>query len=217
MSVSTPTVRFLSARTHSLIRALGPLVAACASARWQDGVNSYVADHPAVAPIALVFLIGALLVEQSRRFLLVTLCFGIGVLALKDAFGGAPIPVQMNHPIIQTALTFAWVAIAGTSLIAGIGLAGHPFAPGPRTAYFLATSAYLVCSGIMGIMRAGDWGSGVVLATGLAALIGVASARRGAIESDEELDDESVFEASQEMRTRAVAAREWHDSGLTTR
>ena len=216
MALSTPATRFLSANTLILIRVLAPLTAACASVRWQDDVNRFVASHPAVAPIALVALIGALLVEPSRRFLLVTLCFGIGVLSLKDAFGGSSLPAQLDHPFAQGALQIAWVVIAATALVSGFGLARRPYAALPRTGYFVATSAYLVCNGVMGILRAGDWGSAIVLGTGIAALIGVATARREVDVPEEEQDDLGVYEASQESRTQAVAAREWHDSGFTT-
>src|SRR5258708_34468892 len=69
-----------------LLRIALPLSAAYLVLHSEDALGALAQSRPGVVPVGIAALLGGLLVPYVRQWLIVALCFGIGILAVRDSF-----------------------------------------------------------------------------------------------------------------------------------
>ncbi len=197
-----------------LLRILIPFAAAYLVISSEGLLAELVRIRPGVLPVAMVSLLGALLFAPVRRWLIVTLCFGISLLALRDSLRFVPLPAEIDYVFVERAYPLVWgfLAILGTA--AGIGEALAPGAIWARRCYFGAAAIYFCGHGLFGLLRTGNWESLALLLMGFGACAGMIFAHKiVAAEVYAEPMDEDLIEQAERMKQRAesMAAREWRD------
>ena len=178
---------------------LGPKIAELARAR------------PGFVPVGMAALLAGLLHPRIRHWFIISLCFSVSLLALKDTFRSAPLPVPLDRPFFHAMYPGAWFLVALLAAAAGVLEALHPGSVAARRCYFATASIYFVGHGFTMFLWEASWEALVVLITGLVAGIGVGFAQR--LDVGEEfstlMDEEEAARA--ERRAQAVAAHEWRE------
>src|SRR5512143_448663 len=62
-----------------------PLLAACLIIWLEPLLGQLAQDRPGIVPVVVLSLIVGIILPESRRWLLVTLCFGVALMAFRDA------------------------------------------------------------------------------------------------------------------------------------
>ncbi|MCL5283092.1 MAG: hypothetical protein M1330_00015 [Armatimonadetes bacterium] len=107
-------------------------------------------ERHAVFSIALFIFVAILLSPKMRHILIVSLSFGVGFLAIRDAEWHGPLPAILNTLLIRSVVyPFVWGSIAGLSLTAGAVESFSPGKPLTRRCYFAAAALYFTGHGFM--------------------------------------------------------------------
>jgi hypothetical protein len=171
-------------------------------------------ERPGVLPVAMVALVAALLSAYIRRWLIVTLCFGISLLALRDTFRIVPLPPAVDYVWVERIYPFGWGLLALLAAIAGAMEALRPGSVLARRFYFGAASLYFSGHGLISFLKAYNWQSMILFLTGLVALVGVFTAHKIVAAEDagaQEDEDIRALEEDNTRRAQRLAAREWRD------
>ena len=171
-------------------------------------------ERPGIVPVALVGLVAGFVLPFARRWLVVTLCFGVGLLALRDTFGTHLLPAALDFEGVNRIYPFGWGFLAALAFFAGIGEAVHPGSVWARRCYFGVAALYFLGHGIISFIKVPNYQSGILAVVGLVALYGVRMADKvvEAEEEDEVLDEDirAIIE-NQSDRSKKLASREWTD------
>jgi len=196
-----------------LLRLFGPLAAAYLLIQLEPYLTVWSQRRPGLLVVAMVALLGGMLLPHVRQLLIVTLCFGISLLALQDTFRPVLPPPTLDYAIVERMYPFAWALLALLAAIAGLMEALKPGSVWARRFYFGAASLYLSGRGLNGLLRYLNWESTVLLVTGIVAGVGVFFAHRIVAAEVEALGEEMVETQGEHSARRAatVAAREWRD------
>ncbi|MCC6729048.1 MAG: hypothetical protein IT208_06890 [Chthonomonadales bacterium] len=202
----------------SALRLLVPLGAALTLIYTEPYLTRFAASHQGVLPLAMFSLVGAILVTRVRRWLIVTLCFGVALLALRDAAGPVRLPAELDYDygaILGPLSPVIWGLVA---LLAGAAGAVEALRPGTvlaRRCYFGTAALYLAGHGALGLLARVDVASAVLLVTGIASGVGVFTAGQIVAREEDEAPlepDIAAMRESQRQRAEALASREWKDA-----
>jgi hypothetical protein len=201
-------------RYKALLRIVLPLTAALAVIRLEPYLTELVRNRPGVLPVAMFGLIGCLLIPRIRQMMIVTLCFGIMLLAMHDAFGNPRLPAAIDYLILERLYPLAWGALALLAFASGLAEALRPGEVWARRCYFGAAAVYLCGHGLLAFLRYPSVQSAILFATGLFALAGVfMAARIVSRENEEEIEEDlRMLAVNMENRSRVMAAREWKEA-----
>lgn len=197
------------------LRVFGPLAVAYSAIKLEAQLTALVQSRPGVLPVAMVAMLAGLLVPQVRRALIITLCFTISLLALQDAVTRVHLPAEFDYVGVERLVPYGWAALSILAATAGLAEALHSESVWARRCYFGAASLYFTGHGLLGYAHQPNWGSLVLLGTGIIAAFGVVFAHRiVAAEQETGLDDEDLKAQAERdaRRAEALAAREWRDS-----
>jgi hypothetical protein len=174
-------------------------------------------NRPGVLPVAMAALLGGLLLSHVRRWLIVTLCFGVSLLALRDSIY-PKVPPELDRIYdgieMKSLYQFGWMLLASLAAVAGAGEALRPGLVWARRCYFGAASLYLSGHGVIGLLRQMNAESLVLLVCGVVALAGVFMAHRivAAEEEEQGHEDLRALEEQRARRAEQLAAREWREN-----
>ena len=178
---------------------LGPRIAELARVR------------PGFVPVGMAVLLGGLLHPRVRHWFIISLCFSVSLLALKDTFRPAPLPPAIDHTVFHAVYPFVWLTVAMLAAAAGVLEALNPGGIAARRCYFATASLYFMGHGFTMFLWEANWEGLVVLLTGIVAGFGVGFAHR----LDFSVDSSTLMEegdiARAERRRAAIAAHEWRD------
>lgn len=208
-------MRYPKANTLSgiLLRLSAPLLAAYLMIRLEPVFSTLAAERPGVLPVAMVALIGGILTPRVRRWLIVTLCYCIALLAIRDV-SATTLPPVLNYPQIERLVPAGWATLAALASLAAIMEARVPGSVGGRRCYFGAASLYFIGHGLFGFLKSANWSSLVLLVTGVIAMAGVFYAPRIVLAENEMEEDEDMRALAEReaMRAARLASREWKDT-----
>jgi hypothetical protein len=199
-----------------LLRLVIPLLSAYLLIEVEPILGALAQDRPGIVPVATVAFIFGLISAPVRRWLIVTLCFGVTILAVRDTFREVILPPSLNYVFIDKTYPFAWGAIAILGGFAAVGEALRPGTIWARRCYFGAAALYFLGHGSLGFLKTPNWHSTIMMAVGLVSLSGVFMADRVLEEDDEEEPmDEDMRELAKQNAQRAsrLAAKEWRENG----
>jgi hypothetical protein len=170
-------------------------------------------------PILLFMLLSAILHPRLRALMIVTLCYGVAGMALRDAFfaRSIPMPPDMDYLILDTARPIALCIIAALALAAAIGETRQPGTVWARRCYFSAAGLYFIGIGLINIGWHSSWRGYMLLATGLIALGGclyapliVASEQEASL-PDAPADEAQFQQERDDKHQRTLRIKEWRD------
>ena len=176
---------------------------------------AFAVNHPGLLPIALVSLVTCFLLPATRRWIVVTLCFGICLLAWRDTFRTVWIPPAIDYVFVEKIYPFGWALLAALAFVAGIVEALRPGSLWARRCYFAAAAVYFGGHGLFSFVKYPNWQSAVMMSTGILAVFGMFNAHK--IVANEKVDypeDEDIRELAAEnsRRTARLADREWREA-----
>lgn len=200
------------------VHILVPLGIAYALLKAESTLGQLAKDRPGIVPVAMVALVAGFVLPFARRWLVVTLCFGVGLLALRDTFGEHLLPAQLDFEGVNRIYPFGWGALAVLAFFAGIGEAVHPGSVWARRCYFGAAALYFLGHGVISFIKIPNWQSAVLAVVGVVALFGVKLADR-VVEAEEEYEpleeDIKAIVERQNERSSRLSSREWVDPSET--
>jgi hypothetical protein len=204
----------LAAWKRALIWVAAPFVIALAVIELEGWLANAAIARPGILPVVMVALVAGMLMPTARRWLIVTLCFGIGLLAFRDTFRIVPIPAEIDYVIVEQLYPVGWMSLSLLAFGAGIAEALRPGSVWARRCYFAAAFVYFTGHGLISFLKFHQWQSLVMLATGAIAVFGIATAKR-VIASEDDTTEEADIKALAEQNARRsarIADREWRES-----
>lgn len=215
--------------TGPIIRILLPAAIAALLIYSEPWLTYLAQTRPGVLPVAMVVLLGGLLLGRVRRWLIVTLCYGITLLAARDvilAYNGILIPpslpavidyvnVEAVYSVVRSLHPYGWALLAMLSAVAGTLEAIRPGSVVARRYYFGSAALYFMGHAFFGLVKQPSWESIVLLLIGLVAFAGIFLAHRiVAAEEVADQEDEDIRQMAASLRRRAenLALREWRDN-----
>jgi hypothetical protein len=175
----------------------------------------FAVDHPGLLPVVMVSLVGCFLLPGVRRWIVVTLCFGISLLAWRDTFRPVWLPSSIDYVFVERIYPFGWALLAVLALVAGVAEALRPGSLWARRCYFAAATVYFGGHGLFSFIKYPNWQSAVLMATGTVAIFGIFNAHKIVANERAVLpDDEDIRALADETRRRSarLANREWLDA-----
>lgn len=173
-------------------------------------------------PLATLLAVSILVHPRLRHLLMITLCYGVSFLALRDIvrLQRVWLPPQLNYEGYEVARNVALLAVAGLAAMAGVVETRQPGTVWARRCYFGAASLYFLGMGVVNFFWRFSWQALLLCGTGLTAGLGCAFADRIVATEAEEIEDslpsDEVLQQAREAAHRArLQTREWRDT-LTT-
>ena len=196
------------------VRIAIPLVGAFLMIGLEPQFTRLVQDRPGTLPVAMVALLGGLLLARVRRYLIVTLCFSISLLAISDAINNVP-PAIIDTTTVDAFYPYGWAILAMLAAGAGVGEAICAGSVLARRCYFATAALYFSVHGLLSLLRIVSWEGVALVVTGLVAWMGVLMAHRivaAEIEDAPEDDDIRVMSEQNARRAAQLASKEWLDT-----
>jgi hypothetical protein len=153
----------------------------------------------------------ALLHPRIRHWFIITLCFSISILAVRDSFGPDALPPVLSHGFFFAIYPAVWISIAACAALAGILEAIQPGGKEAWRFYFAAVFAYFVGHGFLGYLSDPRINYLVLLCVGLAAGLAMGFIDRMDSRRTEPDHFQEREAAAAERRRTVLAAREWQD------
>jgi hypothetical protein len=209
-----PDSTWMNERVKQLLRIVLPLAAAYVVIDSDTALIALAKARPGIVPVSIFALLGGLLVPYVRHWMIVSLCFGIALLAVKDSFWTNG-PVHGFDSIwVARGYKVAWGLLALFAAAAAVGEAVKPDSILARRCYFAVAALYFGGHGVTGFLKKPSWESLILVVTGIVAVAGAIFADR-IVSSEEENqpEDEDVLAHRERVarRTAALASREWRD------
>jgi len=169
-----------------------------------------------------MLLMAALLQQRLRQFLVVTLCYGVGFLAVRDTNRvlQIPLPPALNYDWADALRPIGLWSVAALAAIAGVGESVKPGTVWARRCYFAASALYFTGVGMINYAANHSWRGVVLIFTGITALIGCLFAHRvveaEVVVSDEDVPSDEVAQQKREEAHRAaLKTKEWQGNILS--
>jgi hypothetical protein len=207
----------LNARTTVVLRIACSLACAVTFVALERPLTVLASQRPGVLPIAMCALIWGLLVPRFRQTLIVTLCFGIALIAAISTGRALVLPADADYVWVESIYPLIWVAISVLTAVAGVQEAVRPGSVPAARCYFAAVALYMGgCGGLMWLQKP-TVEAVVALGIGMLAVVAVVYARRiigPASEGDwtPAEDDLQELDRHRAERAAALAAKEWKEN-----
>ncbi|MEP6754240.1 MAG: hypothetical protein ABJA67_01965 [Chthonomonadales bacterium] len=201
-------------RFSMIMRILVPLGLSITLLKLEPVLGQLAQERPGIVPVSMVALIAGFLLPFARRWLIVTLCFGVGLLALRDTFGEHLLPAAVDFVFVNRVYPFGWGALAILAFSAGVGEAIHPGSIWARRCYFGAAALYFLGHGVVSFIKVANYQSVILMMVGLVALSGVFMADRVVEAENEEEDVDEDIQAindRQMERISKISSKEWKE------
>ncbi len=204
-------------RIQKLFTWVVPVLVASVSVMNEVRISVWVGRHEAVLPLAVIVLLLSLLSKQLRSVLILTLCYGIAFMALRDIgrVGSQPLPQMLNFDFLDQSRPAILLLIATLAATAAVMESINPGTVWARRCYFGAAALYFIGLGIIHVGRYGSWKAVLLCVTGVTAIFGCIFAERivsAEIEEEEDdLSDDVVQGLVEAAHHRSLLAKEWHD------
>jgi len=207
----------LQGRNQKLLACVVPVFIAGVSVLNEARLSAWAGTHQAVLPLAVIVLLLSLLSHRLRSLLILTLCYGVAFMAVRDIgrVGSQPLPQIINFDFLDQSRPAILLLIAGLSATAAFMETFRPGTVWARRCYFGAAALYFIGLGIIHIGKYGSWKAVLLCITGVTAAFGCVFAEHivsAEIEEEEaEISDEDVQGLIEAAHRRSLLAKEWHE------
>lgn len=210
----------MSTKVTNWILGVVPAVLAFAAVYFEQAISAYARGRSAVLPLATLLLLSILLHPRLRYLLMITLCYGVSFLALRDVlFRSVPgLPPPLNYLEWEALKVIDLLIVAGLSATAALTETLRPGTVWARRCYFGAAGLYFFGMGLVSYFRFMSWQSLLLAVTGITALMGCVFAHRiVSTEAEEVIEedvatDEMLQQAHEAAHRAALHAKEWRDN-----
>jgi len=209
--------RQMQERIHKLLTCVVPVVVAGICVLNETRLSMWAAQHEAVLPLAVIVLLLSLLSHRLRNVLVLTLCYGVAFMAVRDIgrVGSQPLPSAIDYDFLDHSRPAILLVIAGLSATAAFMETFHPGTVWARRCYFAAAALYFLGLGVIHVGKYGSWKAVLLIITGLTSVFGCIFAERIVSaeieEEEEEVSDEVVQGLVEAAHQRSLRAKEWHE------
>lgn len=201
-----------------LTRLLPPVFAALVI--WLEPVAlSLGRSREATLPFGTLILLAVLLHPRMRYFLVMTLCYAVAMLALRDTWkiGHFHTPFPIQSDLLEPAMLVGLWTVAVLATVAGIGESIQSGMLWVKRCYFAAAALYFFGLGLVNYELHGSWLAVVQIVSGLFALVCFIFADRTMLteageDADEPVNDEVLQQALEAAHRTALQAKEWRDT-----
>lgn len=207
----------MQGRIQKLLNFVVPVLVAGVSVLNEIRISGWVGRHEAVLPLAVIVLLLSLLSVRLRSLLILTLCYGVAFMAVRDIgrVGSQPLPQAINFDFLDQSRPAILLLIAGLSATAAFMESFNPGTVWARRCYFGAAALYFIGLGIIHIGKYGSWKAVLLCVTGVTAIFGCIFADHivsAEIEEEEpDISDEVVQGLVEAAHHRSLLANEWHE------
>lgn len=196
-----------------------PALVAAVAVFCEPWLTEYTRGRAAVLPLTTLLLLTTLVHPRLRYLLMITLCYGVSFLALRDMgrLSQIPLPAPLNYDAWDILRALDLLTVAALSATAGVYEGWQPGTVWARRCYFGAAAGYFIGLGIVNFYRFGSWQSLLLGATGVTAAIGCVFAHRimetEATTLEEAQDSDEMLQQTRDAAHRArLHAKEWRDN-----
>lgn len=199
----------------------------------EPDLTRWMTERPATLPVILLMLLASLIHPLSRQTLVITLCYGVSFLALRDAFQPKHINVLL-HPILvqfgnldykqndllETIVITTLMIIAALAALSAVGETVAPGSTWTRRCYFGAAALYFTGMGTNYLFAKVSMQSVVLALTGITAIAGclfanhIISGDQAEEEQSDIADDLELLKQREADHLKVILAKEWHESPL---
>lgn len=214
--------RRMQGRIQKLLTCVVPVIVAGFSVMNEARLSAWVGQREAVLPLAVIVLLLSLLSKRLRSLLILTLCYGVAFMAVRDIgrVGSQPLPQIINYDFLDRLRPAILLLIAGLAATAAFMETFNPGTVWARRCYFAAAALYFLGLGIIHIGKYGSWKAVLLCVTGVTAVFGCIFADRIVSaeqeEEEEEISDAEVQGIVEAAHQRSLRAKEWHDPAETS-
>ena len=208
-------------RLIRLIEGIFPALLAFAALSVERYLGAWTRDRVAFLPLIMLLIGTSLLHPRLRRMFIISLCYGVAFLALRDSTNVSrwQLPFRLDPDVAETLVLAALLLVA---ILAGIAAIAETFTPDTiwaRRCYFGAAALYFTGLGVAGFGARGSWQAVVLCITGITALLGCIFADRmvdsDPVEESQRIDnDEAMQRVRDDEHRRAIRDKEWQDPDL---
>ena len=198
--------------------AILPAALAFGAVSLEGSLRSWASGRAAALPLILLLIGTSLLHPRLRNQVIVALCYGVAMLAVRDTMSVRTwrLPFPIDSDIADTIVLSALVLIAALSGTAALAETVAPGTVWARRCYFGAAALYFSGLGISCYGPHGSWQAVVLCVTGMTALIGCLFSHRIiaseiAEQIETEVSDESEQQLLDEKHLRTLRDKEWQD------
>jgi hypothetical protein len=209
----------LQKRIRTLILGSVPAVMAALAVLLEPRLTSWAKGRESVLPLIMFLLLSSLLHPRLRHLLVITLCYGVAFLALRDTtrMRQLVLPDKWDYDFLDQGRLAALLLVAALSVTAAVAETIKPGTVWARRCYFGAAGLYFTGLGVINYGWHGSWQSIVLCVTGITALLGCLFAHRIVASEildaqEEEVNDETLQQEKETQHRRTLRAKEWHDS-----
>ncbi len=191
-----------------------PFLIALALILIEPRLTQLVRIRPGVLPVAMASLIGLLLIPSARQMMVIVLCYGVSLLAVRDTIYSPRVPAAIDYVGIELLYPYVWALMAILAFAAGTVEAIRPGSVWARRCYFGAATLYLGGHGLINWMIKPTSEAYVLMITGVFAAFGTVYAHKiVAAENEPDPVDEDIIElqAADKRRAAMFAAHEWKE------
>lgn len=181
---------------------------------WNESaITLWVQERDSALVVGVFMFLATLLHQRLQRLLIVTLCYGVAFLALRDILHVMEMPAPLSTtPIIS----LRFVLLITIAIFASLGAVTEALKANTLTArryYTGAAALYFLQQGALFLYWQGSWQSVVLLTTGVICGLGCYFARYLTLSPEPEpLVEEGTEEQELEaIRHKLIALREWRD------
>jgi hypothetical protein len=209
--------RRLQERLLKFVNCVVPVFVAGFCVMNESRLSGWVAQREAVLPLAVIVLLLSLLSKRLRSLLVLTLCYGVAFMAVRDIgrVGIQPLPEALNYDFLDWSRPAILLVIAGLASTAAFMETFHPGTVWARRCYFAAAALYFLGLGVIHVGKYGSWKAVLLCVTGVTAIFGCLHAERivsaESEEEEDEITDEMVQGLIEEAHQRSLLAKEWHE------
>ena len=207
-------------RLRSVVAAVAPALLAGLAVLFEPRLTAWAQGREAILPVVVFLLLSSLIHPVSRHLLVVTLCYAVAFLALRDTFWPRPLllPPLFDYTILEDVRIACLLVVAVLAAAAGVGETVQSGAVWARRCYFGAASLYFTGLGVITYGWHASWQALLLCAMGAMALYGclfAPSIVASEIEIDEEalISDDAIQQRQLAAHARALREKEWKDPG----
>lgn len=200
-----------------IVLGVSAFVVAASSSILNARIDSWLATHQVALPAGIFLLLAAMFVPRLRRFLIVTLCFAVGLFTLRQGFSaylsvssGATKTVFLD----EVCASFLFV-VSFLMLFAGIGETFQAEQVWTRRCYLGGASIYFLLQAYVAYSLFGSARSIIFAVAGIAAFGGMIFARRLVEIPGVNPPEDNSLQLSKDAAHRAtLIAKEWRDCAV---
>ena len=180
-------------------------------------ITTAMEKREAVLPITLCLVLWAVLHSGLRRWMVVTLCYGVGFMALRDVTSARqyPLPPIIDYLWVDTARPLGLFVVFLLAASAGYGETVRPNNIWTKRCYFGAAGIYFLGIGLLNWLWHFSWRGVALTGTGVIALLGCLFANQIADteeDGEEEIPNDEILQQQRDsIHYRTLLAKEWHD------